>query len=293
MPVTDHIELRSGAAVAVIDAARGGSVRAFSGVSGGQRRQWFYPDQDLPVSFPLVPWCSRVREGRFSYAGQKVQLINTGDEPHPIHGHGWCARWQVLEAEACRARLRFAYAAADWPWSYEVDQEFLLTDHALCINMSVINKADTVMPLALGWHPFFTLTPAMRVRAPVNTAWAMDAEGFPLTRSSVDRSSALPDGVPVRQLQLDTIFGLASGPVEIEWPEWQAALRMRMSANLTHLVIWTPQSQPYACFEPVTGTVHTQSLIPLQPGELCTAGVVFEVSSLAAAEKQKDAIVNA
>jgi len=289
----DQLKLTNGATVVVLDPGRGGAISEFytdlaagAGAACEHRRHWLKPaDQQYPACFPVVPWCSRIRQGQFCFAGQDVQIIGT--ERHPIHGHGWQAQWQCLQTEGAQAELHFAYQAADWPWSYQVRQRFHLSPDSLQIQMMVHNQSSQVMPVAAGWHPFFSATPAMRVQAPVLRAWQMDDAGFPRTLLNPldcpgnNHVTLLRDEVAARELQLDTIFSVAPGEVRVIWPEWQMQLAMRASTNLQQLVVWTPADEPFVCLEPLSGFAHNEGFAALAPDQTFTCGIVLALHPLA------------
>ena len=57
------------------------------------------PAADL-CYYPLVPFANRIRNGRFEHDGRTLHLEpNVRGHPHPLHGHGWRAEWQVLHAD--------------------------------------------------------------------------------------------------------------------------------------------------------------------------------------------------
>jgi aldose 1-epimerase len=83
----------------------GGSIARFSYVDGEEKVNIFRASDSVPktildaASFPLVPFCNRIREGRFSFRGREVTLAtNMPGDPSPLHGHGWLSAWEVEKA---------------------------------------------------------------------------------------------------------------------------------------------------------------------------------------------------
>lgn len=117
------------------------------------------------ASFPMLPFCSRINQGRFRQADQQIQLApNLPPEPHAIHGFGSQSLWQVesLDAHACaliHEHKENSSAVTGWPWVYRGRQRFLLTQSALHLTLSIENRSDYAMPVGLGLHPYLPLTP--------------------------------------------------------------------------------------------------------------------------------------
>src|SRR5690606_35989778 len=58
-------------------------------------------------SYPMLPWCGRIRDGRFMFDGQAHALpANLG--PHAIHGVGFLLPWPVESASAREVELSLA-----------------------------------------------------------------------------------------------------------------------------------------------------------------------------------------
>ena len=109
----------------------GGSIGAFWTEAGGHRRtHWLRPATQQTIglrnplgmgSFPLVPFCNRIRDGRASFEGREIHFPPNhpaGNSPHPLHGIGWQRAWTVdnatrhaVDLSACLA-LELSRAAA-------------------------------------------------------------------------------------------------------------------------------------------------------------------------------------
>ena len=105
-------------------------------------------------SYPMVPWCGRIRDGRFVFDGQAYELPrNLGG--HAIHGVGYLLPWRVSEHSARHAVLELALPDdARWPFGGEARQKIALEGRRLTLELSVTAGARA-MPVTLGWHPWF------------------------------------------------------------------------------------------------------------------------------------------
>lgn len=272
------IALADGDLRLVLDPAAGGTVVSFT-----------YRDQPVlrtaragsgdprdKAAFPLVPFSGRIDHGRFSLDGQRIDLpANMPPEPHAIHGHGWQSSWRVGDQSTQRARLELVHAAAAWPWDYQATQTFALQDNQLRLELTLTNNSPQAMPAGLGWHPYFPRDLSedpqaheIRLRAPVRAFWPNSDDTISLAPTDPDWLQDLKQGADVTKLNLDNAFTVdpsPSQPVSIHWASTGLQVSLAASPNLSHLIVYTPSSEPYFCVEPVS---HAPNCLnsPLEPG---------------------------
>ncbi len=107
--------------------------------------------------FPLVPYCNRIRDGRFAWQGRDVALpANFPPEPHSLHGLAWQAPWTLTSTADFKASMAHSYDGnGGWPWAYDAEQRVRLGTQGCAITLDVTNRADTPLPCGLGLHPYF------------------------------------------------------------------------------------------------------------------------------------------
>lgn len=247
----------------------GGAVARFCWRVGEQRIDWLRPtnaaavaagDTGETAAFPLVPYSNRIRGGRFRFDGTDVQLPVTPADPHFEHGHGWRARWEVIEAEPAQAMLCYRHAADAWPWSYEARQGFALEAGILRIDLALTNLSPRPMPAGLGLHPYFPIDGRTEITAGVEAIWQTDAEVLP-TRLEPPAPGADPGrGLKVAEVQLDNVFAGWDRMARIAWPEQGRSLEMRASAPLDFLVLYTPAGETFFAAEPVSNATDAVNL---------------------------------
>ena len=290
------IELRAGSTRLEAAPEVGGSITRYASERAGRTIEWMRPASADALaarsaggasSFPLVPFSNRVRDARFRFRGREVRLApNFPPEPHAIHGHGWRAPWTVVERAAARLTLEYRHPAGAWPWPYAAQQTFDLADERLRVRFAVTNEAPEPMPVGFGLHPYFLRTPRAVVRADVGPMWEADADLMPV-RIVPPPPRMLLDGAGLDPgaTALDNNFTRFGGRAVVEWPEWNARLRIDADPVYACLVVYTPAGRDFFCVEPATNCVDGFNLadrgrtdtgvVVLDPGDTAAGDVTF------------------
>lgn len=229
--------------------------------------------------YPLVPYSNRLGHRRFRWQGRDHSTEpNFDDNPHSVHGVGWLRSWEVVSRSQTDAVLRYRHTPdGHWPFAFEAQQFFSLTPHSLTVRMTITNTADVAQPVGLGWHPYFPKRECSHLHIEVADRWEPDATGLP-----VRKVTQLGIDAAVASLGFDHCFDGWIGPTRIR----DEKLSLRLTSNLTHLVVYTPTDKPYFCVEPVShvsNAIHmsdpaAHGLRTLQPAEVLEASMTLEVS---------------
>jgi aldose 1-epimerase len=174
--------IEKGMARLVLAPEVGGAVAAFQVAGRDVMRPMAAGATDalLAASFPLVPFCNRIPNGRFVFEGREVVLPpNLGDHPHALHGQGWRGAWAVEKVEDGEVVLSYEHAPDAWPWAYRAEQRFALSEIGFRVELSVTNTSDTPMPAGLGFHPYFPAREGETLTAANNGVWMIDADVLP------------------------------------------------------------------------------------------------------------------
>jgi aldose 1-epimerase len=296
------VVLAAGELRLVLAPAAGGSIASFSRhwQQGASRRHlhWLRPatatglaarDPLDMASFPLVPFCNRIRDGRASFEGREIRFPPNhpgADAPHPLHGIGWLVPWQVESAGDAQAVLTLSVDASPaWPWRFSARQRFRLHEQALHVEMQVRNEDTAAMPVGIGHHPYFPHHRGTRVRSAARAMWRGDAEVMPVDLQEGGPVDALREGVELARLDLDNNFVGWDRSTRIDWPADvhgpERSLVMEAQAPLDYFVLYCPRGFDYFCAEPVSQCTDWLNLLPrygrealggarLAPGEALT-----------------------
>ena len=268
------LELRAGALRLALRPDLGGAIaglwlgevpvlRSTEGAALGSAR--------LSGCYPLAPYSNRLGYRRFRWLNKDhTTQPNFDDNPHSVHGLAWQRPLQVLAHGAQAAELRHTHAPdGHWPFAFEVRQRFELNAGGLELHMSFTNQEAHAQPVGLGWHPYFPKRPRSRLHIELSERWDNDASGLPVRR--VAQSGIDAD---VAHLDFDNCFEGWRGAARIR----DEKLSVRLSSSLPYLVVFTPQTKPYYCVEPVS---HVSNAIHMaDPGghglRTVSAGVTFD-----------------
>ncbi|MGP2436011.1 aldose epimerase family protein [Streptomyces sp. JW3] len=211
--------------------------------------------------FPMVPWCGRVRDGRFR-DGADVHQMPLNSPPHAIHGFARDAPWTTARVTETEAVL--TYDLTDpWPYTGRVTQQVALAADALTLTMAV-ETYDSSFPAQLGWHPWFNRTvESSAVEIGFDAAW-QEERG----------ADHLPTGKRIDPLPgpWDDCFGMPDGvDVTLTWPE---RLELKVSSRQEWVVVYDEQ-EAAVCVEPQTGppdglNTLPRLVTPLEPLEATT-----------------------
>ncbi len=265
------VELSYGALRAQLAPGVGGSLAAFWTESSGPagRIDWLRPasaqalaqaDPLGMASFPLLPFCNRIRDGRARFEGREIHFPPNHPavaSPHPLHGIGWQRPWEVLSATPQAVELGLVVeASAAWPWRFSARQRVELDRAGLRVTLSLTNEDEAAMPAGIGHHPYFPHLPGTRLQAATAAMWATDAQVTPTLLQTGGVVDQLRAGVVLSEVVQDNNFVGWEREARIDWPADARgpARSLVMSADpvLAFFVLYSPRGADHFCAEPVS-----------------------------------------
>ena len=151
-----EVDLTSGEARLAVD-LRGGGMRRL--VVGDWDVIDGYPAGAAADGWPgavLVPWPNRVRDGRWTWQGQELQLeLSSPGEPNAIHGLVAWQPWTVLASAPAEASVgTILEPRAGYPFRLAVAVDYALAPDRLAVGMRVRNIGRAAAPFGVGMHPY-------------------------------------------------------------------------------------------------------------------------------------------
>lgn len=248
----------------------GGALAAFWSLdSAGRRTDWLRPataealarrDVLAMGSFPLVPFCNRIRQGRARFEGREIRMAPNhpySPSPHPLHGIGWQRPWTVLaRSDTCCELGLYVPASEAWPWRFSAMQRIELRNGALQARLSVLNEDTVAMPVGLGHHPYFPRGAGAHLTCATAAMWRTDFEVMPVALETGGVVDRLRTGLPLVEADLDNNFVGWDRRARIDWPaDGDAPARslcIEADPVLDHFVVYAPPGADHFCAEPVS-----------------------------------------
>jgi aldose 1-epimerase len=293
------LTLQAGSLTVALAPSVGGSIARFTIADGRRSLDVMRPASEAALaareplgmaSFPMIPFCGRIAQARFSFGGDSYQLArNFGESPHAIHGNAWQRTWRIVSQAGDKTELELTHDSrdrgAEWPFRYVARQTFALAPDALSLALEVTNTDTRPMPLSFGHHPYFPISPEARIATRVTSLWENDATMLPSRRVTVPAALDFSEGLTLADLTLDTCFAGWVGATDLDWPDLGLALRIEADPIFGHFVVYTPPERTYFCAEPQSAApdavglagrgVQDSGLLMLAPGETASGGMRF------------------
>lgn len=268
----------------------------------------------------LLPYANRIRgrataEGRWietQVLGRTVRLPRNwggrapGAEQYAMHGlmldraPDRLERRALPSGEALAAAFELGDFGGCWPSSTRVEVEISLQPSALRLQVRATNVGEALLPVGIGWHPYFALPSGERAQARLRLPARGRAEvgdydavlptgrTLPLAGGPYDFRAA--DGSALGELYLDDCFvGLerdAAGEVValITDPAAGHGVRVRArSPEISAVQVFAPPSDSYVVVEPQFNWAdpfgpewggQDTGMVVLRPG----SGVLYDVA---------------
>jgi aldose 1-epimerase len=230
----------------------------------------------------MAPWANRLDEQAFYANGRKYAFnmeLGNVKGARPIHGFlGAASQWEVLEARSdgtsawVTSRLEFFRHPswmAQFPFAHTIEMTHRLQDGALEIAASLHNLSADPLPVAIGFHPYFTLSDAPRdewtIALAARTEWALSPDKIPTGElRPVEQRFPDPRAARLGDHDLDHVFADlvrdASGGAVMSVAGKRQKLEVIFGRNYRAAVVYAPKGRDFICFEPMAGITDALNL---------------------------------
>jgi len=237
------------------------------------------PDEDSLLTrtsrygIPIMyPWPNRMRDGAFTFGGQRHHFQKPPNAPHAIHGLVRGVPWTVEVRSVdsagafCRAGVEIGVANDDpWPFPTKLTVEYRLDDRELFVIAEAQNTGDQPMPMGFGIHPWFGMPlgpggakQTLEIRAPARKFWELDE-----TLCTTGAIRPVSDGFDAQDWRaigdrfIDDVY--TDLPLEDGWftaeirdPASGRRVAVRSTETFREHVVFAPLHGQAVCLEPYT-----------------------------------------
>jgi len=114
-------------------------------------------------SAKLSPFVCRIQDASYRYQGALYHLEKFSMNGSAIHGLLFDEPFTVADSKAAEGAatvaLQYAYRGSDvgYPFLFDCTIRYTLTGNSIRLETEITNRDHRSLPLADGWHPYFTL----------------------------------------------------------------------------------------------------------------------------------------
>jgi aldose 1-epimerase len=196
----------------------------------------------------LLPWPNRVRDGKYSFDGQDLQLpVTEVARGNAMHGLTRWAPWTLEEQTRHSVSLvHRLMAQPGYPWTVDLHALYDLSADGLTVTVTATNLGPVRAPYAQGAHPYLCAgddgVDGWELTLPADTVLRVDERKVPCGRGDVaDTDDDFRVARPLRGHTLDTPF---SGLARDE--EGVAEVRLHNPKQDRTVVLWMDAAHRWA-----------------------------------------------
>jgi aldose 1-epimerase len=195
----------------------------------------------------LIPWPNRIRDGKYAFAGEELQLALTEPGRHNAsHGLVRWANWTATAREPDRVVMALVlHPQPGYPFTLGVSVEYRLDAGGLTVATTVTNLGDRPCPYGAGAHPYLTvgtgLVDDMILQVPAASWLKSDERGIPVELMPVVRSPyRFQEPRRIGELMMDTAFtALTGGEAVVGAPDGGRRTRIWWDGSHRWLMVFT------------------------------------------------------
>jgi galactose mutarotase-like enzyme len=167
----------------------------------------------------LAPWPNRVRDGRYRFRDQDLQLgLTEADKGNAIHGLVRWVGWVVVshtDDEVVMATT--VWPQPGYPWLLRLRATYRLTDDRLEVALAARNDGEQPAPYGVGQHPYLAAPGVVDdavLTLPADRRLLTDDRSIPVGEEAVDGTAYdFRAGRAIGDLRLDEAYvALQPGP---------------------------------------------------------------------------------
>lgn len=162
----------------------------------------------------LAPWPNRIRDGRYSFAGEVHQLALTEPARHnAMHGLVSWARWHRIEATHSSVTVGYEVVPQPgYPWPLALRTTWSISADGLACEHTATNTGARPCPFGLATHPYLQVpgvpVDELLLAVPGRSRLLVDGRMLPIGAAKVAGTEYdFTQPRPIGELAMDTAFG--------------------------------------------------------------------------------------
>lgn len=250
---------------------------------------------------PLIPWPNRIRDGRYTFAGEAEQLPLTEPERQTsIHGLLRWSTWHCRQRTEARVVMESVlYPQPGYPFTLAAAVEYALGPDGLRVAITGRNAGKRPLPYAAGQHPYIRVATGLIdeavVQSPAATRLVADGRGIPTgeqvpVAGEYDLRRPEPLGARVLDTAFTDLDRDADGRARVVMRGPEREVTVWLDQGFSHLMLFTGDTLEAGRrrrglgVEPMTCAPNAfqsgDGLRVLEPGESFTVAWGISVRSL-------------
>ncbi|MDF2885288.1 MAG: galactose mutarotase-like enzyme [Clostridiaceae bacterium] len=224
----------------------------------------------IPILFPL---CGQLPNGKYELNGLEYSMKN--------HGLARINNWEVIDkstGDNASITIKFQsdnITKKSYPFDFEFILKYSLKGGKLSISHEFKNKSNSIMPMSIGYHPYFNVKDKTNVYYDTNATQLLDSNDMKIklvSRENIDISESVES-----KLLLDHIGNSFSFNLK--------GLNRKFTFTCDHyfkyMVVWSVIGKDFICVEPWSAqnsSLYTKKdLININPNEKLTMNLSLEI----------------
>jgi aldose 1-epimerase len=156
-----------------------------------------------------------------------------------------------------------------FPFAHTIEMTHVLQDGVLEVRTRVTNMSAEPMPVSIGFHPYYQLTDSPRdewtISVPARTWWTLAQNKVPTGATEpVEKLFPNSKAAVLKDYNLDDVFSdMVRDPQEkatITLQGKRQRLDITLGPKWRSLVIYSPNTSNFICFEPMAGITNAMNL---------------------------------
>jgi aldose 1-epimerase len=248
---------------------------------------------DSHKSSKLSPFVCRIKEGKYHFDNNEFEFLNKFPDGSAIHGLLVKKSFEVIDEAAGEASasvtMKYDYKKDDtgYPFDYWCTVKYQLKKkRMLMIETTVMNTGKGSIPMADGWHPYFTLggkTNDWELSFHAKQMLEFDEKLIPtgqlIPNTKFNKPEKIGDAFLDNCFLLDSLDEAAACSLRNPENGWE--LLFFPGKQYPYLQIYTPPHRKSIAIENLSGAPdcfnNGMGLIMLQPGQSQTFTVRYQI----------------